>query len=344
MSNSYKKAMDKMELSDELKEKIILNTSHQKSHEKNRSYRKIYFPRAAGLAACFTICMLSYYAVSNYYHSPIDTVPIQTPANTNKPDASGKPPVQNHPSINTDDKQAVQDNVNAPTAAASSSSRYQEDEKIFANDIDIPKTAPSQNNHEPAENDAGIVQNEITDTPDIPSDSNDFSEPSAPPLLNTSPPGDENLNNNDNPTQSGNDLPLLSPTDDKLSLIEIEQTLGYEIKVPKYVPADYELSGMTVLFGKLAEITYENETDKLCYRTAKGTGGISGDYNKYENIEPQSIDNLDITLKGNGTLYYNAEWTEDDESYAVTSKMGLPKDEMIHIVSSVSYTDQENAV
>ena len=73
LNNSYKKAMDKIVLSDELKDKIIKNTSiHPKNEAPKIKYKHI--KKITGIAACFVICFLSLYAVTNYY--PIQPVEL----------------------------------------------------------------------------------------------------------------------------------------------------------------------------------------------------------------------------------------------------------------------------
>lgn len=82
MNNSYKKAMDKIELSDKLKDKIINNTSKAQEN-KNHKFNPVFIKRLAVLAACFVFCFLSYYAVTNYYiQSDTDIIPIDVPKQT----------------------------------------------------------------------------------------------------------------------------------------------------------------------------------------------------------------------------------------------------------------------
>ncbi|MEE1013813.1 MAG: DUF4367 domain-containing protein [Clostridia bacterium] len=77
MNNSYKKAMDKIELSDDLKEKIINNTSKP---TENKKIKPVYIGRIAGLAACFVLCFLSYLAVTNFHTDPdTDVVVVDIP-------------------------------------------------------------------------------------------------------------------------------------------------------------------------------------------------------------------------------------------------------------------------
>lgn len=75
--NEYKNAMDKIVISDELREKIINNSSekHKRIYVRNNIYGNL--KRAAKLAACFAFCVLSYYAYTNY-----SAFPAREPVNT----------------------------------------------------------------------------------------------------------------------------------------------------------------------------------------------------------------------------------------------------------------------
>lgn len=104
LNNSYKKAMDKIVLSDELKDKIIKNTSiHSKNEAPKIKYKHI--KKITGIAACFVICFLSLYAVTNYYPiQPVELVSEITP--------------ETHPTPSSDDtieKKAVTENSTQDT-------------------------------------------------------------------------------------------------------------------------------------------------------------------------------------------------------------------------------------
>lgn len=72
LSEKYIKAMNKITLSEEMKNSIIKNTS-EAANKKNRPHvRPKYLKRAAGLAACFTICVLSYYITADNIGSSSD--------------------------------------------------------------------------------------------------------------------------------------------------------------------------------------------------------------------------------------------------------------------------------
>lgn len=127
----------------------------------------------------------------------------------------------------------------------------------------------------------------------------------------------------------------INPIQDSLDEEQVEKELGYSIKTPEYIPDNYQQSDISLISGHLVQITYENEGDIICYRTAKGSVDISGDFNVYEKNEIVKINNLDVTLNGDDSAYYNAAWADGDASYSISSDKGLEKETMTAIVESV---------
>ena len=327
--NEYKEAVNKIVISDELREKIIHNSSENKAHKYKRNNIYKYFWKAAGIAACFAFCMLSYYAVTNYYHSPVDISmnttlpPIQTPDNSNSSDTK-----DNTKASVTPDKDNVQNNTNTS------------DEQHLPKNTSRTATAVNSSAHDKtnhsksADNSSRTSANQATQSNSF--DAEHIEQDDFPPVLSAAPSTDNNApieNIVDNENAGG---VCAGHTGENMSAItEIEQELGYDIKVPNYVPEDYKTDSLSAPFGAFAEITYTNETDTLYYRTAKGTEDISGDYNNYTDIETVIINNNDVTIKGNDNLYHNASWFADDEAFSIYSDNGIKKDTMIDIIKSV---------
>lgn len=360
LSNSYKKAMDKIVLSDELKEKIIKNSSSKKTKQKNNTYLKMYLRNIGGLAACIAFCMLSYYGFTNYNQIPADIglnsqTAVQAPENTNETDTTNNiPPTvrssvteDSSAAVNSSDYKSIQNNIDEPISNAD---KYdiQENVNYSTNgNISSSNGSAQENNSISAKDNNEITQNTTNDTYETTANEQPYYEQNnLPPTLGNNPNDlltDEYVNNiseNTN-TQESNCL-AVSPVDSKLSVNDMEQELGYNIKTPDYIPLGYEVNDMAVLYSELAEITYQSKDDKITYRTAKSADDISGDYNSYTNVETVKINNTNVTLKGNGNLYYNAGWTDNNESYSLTSTNGIYKDEMLHIIESVDYSKQND--
>lgn len=302
LNNSYKKAMDKIELSDDLKDKIINNIS--KPHE-NKIYKfnPVSIRRLAGFAACFVFCFLSYYAVTNYYIQPnTNIVSVDAPKPTPNNEGSSEKiatnePVQEQPTLKVAPKKKEETTGTNPPA-------YKEPE-VNDNQVDVvsPKQGVATKDNSP-----------VTDN-DLPT----FSKGKV-----------STENNNDNVIQ-------------KSSVVEVSAMLGYEIQSPQDAPTGYEVSNISVVDNSIAEITYQGENDIITYRTAKSSEDLSQDDNACEFMEIVNINNIDVVLKGNEELYYNAVWSANAESFSITSDTGIEKAIMVDMVSSVDYTIQPDA-
>lgn len=298
MNNSYKKAMDKIELSDELKDKIINNTSKPQEN-KIYKFNPVSIRRLAGLAACFVFCFLSYYAVTNYYIQPnTNIVSVDTPNPTpNNEGLSEKiainEPVQEQPSLKVVPKNKEETTGTNPPA-------YKEPE---VNDNQVAVVSPK---HEVATKD---------NSPAIDNDLPAFSKGKV-----------STENNSDTVIQ-------------KSSVVEVSAVLGYEIQSPQDAPEGYEVSNISVAQNSIAEITYQGENDIITYRTAKSSKDLSQNDNAYGFMEIVNINNIDVVLKGNEELYYNAVWSANAKSFSITSENGIEKDIMVDMVSSVDYTE-----
>lgn len=338
--NEYKEALNKIVISDELREKIIHNSSEKHTHIYKRNNIYKHFQKVAGIAACFVFCMLSYYEVTNYYHFPVDipmntTPPAQTLDNSNSyniednnivPVIPNTDNIQNN-TVDIPDEQCLQNdtlnerrlpnNTNNTTISVNSSVH-----STTNNSVSTDNSSTASNNHQSVKSNSMVSEQVEQD---------DF-----PPVLSASPSIDNNtpteiIIGNDNASGECADYSGENMSD----IAEIEQELGYDIKIPNYVPDDYKMDSLSAPFGEFAEITYTNETDTLYYRTAKSSEDISGDYTDYADVETVIINDNDVTIKGNNNLYNNASWFAEDEAFSIYSDNGVEKDTMIDIVKSV---------
>lgn len=88
-----------------------------------------------------------------------------------------------------------------------------------------------------------------------------------------------------------------SPFVDYSSIDELKKQIGYNFKIPKYMPSGYKTDNISLMFEKLIRISYTNDTDTIIYRTEKTDEDISGDYNVYEKTETEQINDNTVTMK-----------------------------------------------
>ena len=313
MNNNYKKAMDKIELSDEVKEKIINKASESKINQ-NSKFNLVPVRIIAGLAACLMLCFLSHYAVTNYYlQLPENVASVNTPKPSPENIASGEKlaagePVQEEkPSLKEEDEtESVISSKKEKKISNSNSTAYK---KAEATDSQTEIISPKQ---------ATAVASEY-DLPDADNELPRFAKGKT-----------VTEDNNDNSESS------------QLTMEQIVTKLGYEIKSPQEVPVGYEISNMSVVGESVAEITYQSENDIITYRTAKSSEDLSQKNDTYEFAEIVNVNNTDIILKGNEELYYNAVWNENEEVFSITSDNGVEKSVMVDMGSSVDYEKQSD--
>lgn len=359
LSNSYKKAIDKIELSDELKDKIKKNITVQSKNTAPKICYK-YIKRFTGIAACFVICFLSFYAVTN--HNSIqpaeivsetfpETNPTPSTDRTEENNVAEKNPMQDttqntltekNPNIETIPDNKIVASIDNTNKSAINSSVSNEKLKMSNNANAVEKKLDTETIH-----DNGIVISAgNTNESEVNSSDNDEQ-------LKTSDNGNETVMPKQeiatakNPPVTNNGLPPNvtgkrvtsednNASNDKIDIGQITAELEYEIKYPQKLPEEYNTINISVVDKNIAEITYQSETDTITYRTAKGTNDISGDNNSYTDIEIVKINNSDVTLKGNGDLYHNAGWTEAGETFSLCSNNGIEKDTMVDIIESVN--------
>lgn len=335
MSRKYNEAMDKIAVSDELKEKIM-KSAEMRGEAKPKSARSNVFPlrRAAGWAACLVLCAATAAVVKS--RTGADIVP--PPEVVTAPDDGER----NVPQGNADGSETQQ---NVPTG---SSEQLQPQGKDTAegsenarNNADVPSAKPDvpQGVSSPK---SDIPQDAVSAKPDIPQDSGGETQGSSESAQN--PQGEENVPPTDNDGDSpefavppplmsgGNESGLF---EDMRDIDAVRQTLGYSFKLPHFMPDGFKAESVSLLFGGLVQLTYSDGESTIFFRTEKTDEDISGDYNIYETVESAEIGGAEITLKGRDGKFFTAVWN-DGCAYSLFCAEGLGKETMLEIAESVS--------
>ena len=80
----------------------------------------------------------------------------------------------------------------------------------------------------------------------------------------------------------------------------------------------------------------ENDA-KLCVRKAVGTDDPSGDYNEYDTVETVTVEDVDVTVKGNGDSVSLAVWNNGSYAWSIGiyGSDGLTRQEMETLIAAV---------
>ncbi|MGN1350690.1 MAG: hypothetical protein ACI4VM_06825 [Anaerovoracaceae bacterium] len=320
MSKSYKKAMDRITMSPELRQTVIRNTSEaaekknspegeseMESAGSSRSFpehKKVIRPdfvrRTAGVAACFMMCLLSYQVITDFGEplSTMEPVPSGAAVSVEKPEEDSSSFAPSDGQLNGTQKPAyaAENRGNKEQPATGKAGEDGEDSAAAASEA-APQPGQQQ---EP---------------------SGDASEP----LLQAGP------GSSGSDTNPG--LSYYSETYDSVS--RLERDLGFSIKTPSYVPEDYHLTSMSLIAGTMAEFQYESETDSIFYRTSKGFEDISGDHRVWTDTEVTRINEWEVTFRSSDMLCGSVSWTDQENTYSILSINGMEHNEMEQMVRGV---------
>lgn len=111
---------------------------------------------------------------------------------------------------------------------------------------------------------------------------------------------------------------------------------GFSLDAPDAYEA-YDRTVIQAIEGEMIEVIYEDasENEGLRIRKGVGTDPISGDYNRYDSEETQTIADISVSVRKNGDLIFVAEWTDSGYAHSITSEDGLTADELETLVSEV---------
>lgn len=99
----------------------------------------------------------------------------------------------------------------------------------------------------------------------------------------------------------------------------------------------YDHTTIQAIEGEMIEVIYEEQAKPRACRIRKGIGtdSISGDYNRYDSEETQTIAGVSVSVRKNGDLIFVAEWTDGGYAHSITSENGLTADELETLFSQI---------
>lgn len=308
LSNKYKKAMDNISLTDEQKQEII-----QKAKKKKFDYRVI-----VNIAACLVVIAVVYGALQNKIEpdSPnkysTDSVVIET--------------TEKNSEITTEKQESIQA-MESTTEITTSKSVEKNTEITTARKI--------------YERNAVVEKKESSTTSEIKkvnTETTTENPTQADKLYMTS------LNEDNEVLEQGIDSiegePMFktasSPYVNYNSVDELKENININAKIPNAIK-NYKSYSYSVAFSNMAEIQYSNGSDNILYRLEKGevAEDISGDYNDYENIQKLTVDNTEVTIKGNEDTYKVAIWYKNGVNYSLSSEQGLKIEDIQSLINEL---------
>lgn len=295
LSDKYKKAMDSISLTEEQKQKIIQNAKKKKF-----DYRVI-----VNIAACLVVIAVVYGALQNKIEpdSPnkysTDSVVVETTEKSSESttEITTTKSVEKNTEMTTARKIYERNAVVEKRESGTTS----ETKKVNA-EITTEKTTQAEK----------LYMTSINEDNEVAEQSIESIE--GEPMLKTAS----------------------SPYVEYNSVDELKENVNINAKMPDKIKS-YKSYSYSVAFSNMVEIQYSNGSDNILYRLEKGevAEDISGDYNNYENIKKLTVDNTEVTIKGNEDVYKVAVWYKNGVNYSLSSEQGLKIEDIQNLINEI---------
>ncbi len=131
-----------------------------------------------------------------------------------------------------------------------------------------------------------------------------------------------------------------NPFVDFVSMEEAEKFAGFPISLPSTIDG-YPTRVIQAVQNEMIQVLFfDKETadegaQVIMIRKAIGSADISGDYNDYQEVNTVTVDDKEITVKGNDGKIHVAIWNSGDHSYSITSDTGVSIDTVSDWIRSV---------
>ena len=114
---------------------------------------------------------------------------------------------------------------------------------------------------------------------------------------------------------------IANPFEEADTIEEAEEHVEFEFDIP-FSFEDLDIEDISFISEYMIQVTYGEDND-IMIRKAKDTEDISGDYNVYEKNESFMVDDVTVYVHSNADGIHVITWTNNDFSYAITSKKGI---------------------
>ena len=135
------------------------------------------------------------------------------------------------------------------------------------------------------------------------------------------------------PEETGAQIP--NPYVDYETLEEACEAAGVSLRLPDSIEG-YERIDYQAIDGQMVNVIYTAaDGSMLLIRKAKGSEDISGDYNEYEHNSEQTINDIDVQVRGDGDTLSAAVWYDNGEAYSMTVDRPMEKDRGLELLQQL---------
>jgi hypothetical protein len=131
-----------------------------------------------------------------------------------------------------------------------------------------------------------------------------------------------------------NQLP--NPIVEYNSLEDVQKAVDFAFKPPGHLPEGFSVDSFSVINKEIAQVLYKKGENRICYRAAKGSDDISGDYNVYPVKSTITVGGSMVVLKGAGERVNLAVWEKGGLCFALSFDEAVALSVVEQMILSVS--------
>ncbi|URZ18486.1 hypothetical protein [Clostridium felsineum] len=302
MSKKYKKALEEIVISEDMKKRILHNVLSENVKVKKYKIGVRSKLIIASVLAVFSVALI----LKSYFY-------ILLKNGSSKVDNIAKV----HRVLRKPQLKEVENNVKPKGKNDSEENKDMEKQKIIKQYV-YNKNHKQRSNQEQNDN-KNIKPNENNQ------DNNNRNKVSS-----------NNSNNNNNNIVSSVPSVTLENNENKYkTLEEAENAVNFKISDLKNLPTGFNLSKISVLENKTIEIDYNLEKDVMKFTALKNSGALTGTYDGDKGENVLNINGVKVMLKEDkDKIVKGATWEKDNISYSISFENGIEKEKVISIISS----------
>ena len=133
---------------------------------------------------------------------------------------------------------------------------------------------------------------------------------------------------------------MINPWQDCSTLEDAAAVAGFEMAVPDRIEG-YPETHIQAVENSMSQVFFYNGSfddgtaKSVLIRKGTGSEDISGDYNEYSEKEIVPMHGVDVTVKGDNGLVYNAFWFQDGYAYCINADDGMSREQIENLVELV---------
>lgn len=140
--------------------------------------------------------------------------------------------------------------------------------------------------------------------------------------------------NTDGKDNSNENVQIPNPIVEYKTIDEAKKAVDFTVALPTALPEGYKTDNISVISGKIFQVTYKNGDNEITYRTAKTTDNISGDYNIYKIHKTLASGAFNIAVRGNENIA-GATWNQNGITHSLMFSSEITEENLLEIISSI---------